>query len=88
MRPVPIEAEIAELMPGQRAVIGPPLRHNFLETSLPPVEAMVETVGHSRAYSMRCVLEDGDLEKLAAGGAVWITILGQQLSPFAVTVGP
>jgi hypothetical protein len=32
------------------------------------------------------VLEDGDLDKLAAGGAVWVTFLGKMV-PFAVTVG-
>lgn len=36
--------------------------------------------------STRCVLEPGDLEKLQAGGSVWVHFYGGQLLPFDVNV--
>jgi len=36
---------------------------------------------------VRCVLEDGDLDLLAAGGTVWITFWGAMV-PWAVSVLP
>lgn len=53
-----------------------------------PVEALVDrspTTGVANV-SVRLVLEDGDLEKLQAGGVVWLTFWGAMV-PWAVTVG-
>lgn len=38
--------------------------------------------------SVRCVLEDGDLEKLQDGGTVWITFWGAMVPWAATVVGP
>jgi hypothetical protein len=84
VRPAPIPDDVAERTPGVRFVIGPP--GNDLDCGIPPVEAMIERLPSGVALSARCVLEDGDLDKLAAGGAVWVTFLGKMV-PFAVTVG-
>ncbi len=84
MRPVPIPDAVAEQMPGHRVVIGPP--GNDLTSPIPPVEAMVEALPAGRALTVRIVLEDGDLEKLAAGGAIHLTMLGHVV-PFDVRVG-
>lgn len=84
MRPVPIDTEIARQLPGTRTVIGPP--GNQLESTIAPVEAMVEQLPAGRAFTVRCVLEEGDLERLAAGECVHITMLGH-IVPFSVGVG-
>jgi hypothetical protein len=52
-----------------------------------PVEALIDQSPATGAVnlSVRCELEPGDLEKLAAGGTVWLTFWGV-IVPFALTV--
>jgi hypothetical protein len=89
MRPAPIPDE--EIWDGaQRIVVGPP--GNDLDTGIAPVEVVVDTVqiGTSTGprMSARCILEDDDLDMLAAGGTVWVSFYGGQLLPFSVDVQP
>jgi hypothetical protein len=85
MRPTPIPDE--EVWEGAvRKVIAPP-SGDLTDTTIAPVEALVDQsgTGYPR-FSMRCALEDGDLEVLRAGGVVWVSMLGEHLHPFSVDV--
>lgn len=92
MRPAPIDDQTAEIVasvwPGaQRVVVGPP--GGNLDSQISPVEAMVHAhpdLPGVKLLSVRCVLDDGDLEKLARGGAVWLTFF-EHMVPFDVQVG-
>lgn len=69
-----------------RIVMGPP--HGADPTGdIRACEMVVEIHRGYPAYSARCVLEDGDLDTLAAGGVVWVTFYGG-VAPFTVTVAP
>lgn len=69
-----------------RIVMGPPEGHDPTG-DIRPLEMLTEIVIGHHAYSARCVLEDGDLEILQAGGTVWLTFYGG-VAPFSVTVAP
>jgi len=83
MRPAPIPDEL--IWPGtQRMVFTAP--DGDMTGPIRPVEACVNHLpSGSRMIAVRCIPEEGDLEKLARGGAVWITFL-DELVPFDVTV--
>jgi hypothetical protein len=84
MRVAPIPD--AEVWAGaQRIVMAPP--DNDPTGEIRACEMVAEIVLGHPAYSARCVLEDGDLEKLQAGGNVWITFYGGVM-PFSVNVAP
>lgn len=89
MRPAAIPDE-AIWEGARRMVIAPP-DGDLTRTDIAPVEVLVDRgpdTGTPR-ISARCVLEDGDLEKLQAGGTVWVSFYGNQLVPFCVdVVGP
>lgn len=91
MRPALIpDSDIAE--GSKRITIMPP--GGSLDSEVSPVEALL--TGHPdyeiapgqpvKLFSIRCVLEDGDLAKLAAGEPVWITFF-EHVVPFSVRVG-
>lgn len=86
MRPAAIPDNA--VWPGaRRVVVGPP-DGDLTSTDIAPVEALVD-VGQDTGIpriSVRCILEDGDLEKFADGGTVWVTFYGGQLVPFCVDV--
>lgn len=85
MRPAPIPD--GEIWDGaQRIVIGPP--GNDLHSGIAAVEVLVDQAASGPRVSARCVLEDGDLDSLAAGGTVWVSFYGQQIMPFSVDVLP
>lgn len=74
MRPAPIPNDA--IWPGAvRRVYSAP-DGDLLNEEIAPVEALVDDVPSGLRASVRCVLEDGDLEKLAAGGHVWISFYG------------
>ena len=86
MRPAPIPDE-AIWEGARRMVIAPP-DGDLTSTDIAPVEVLIDNgqdTGIPR-ISVRCVLEEGDLEKLADGGTVWVTFYGSQLVPFCVDV--
>lgn len=85
MRPTPIpDAEVWE--GAVRRVISPP-DGDLTNPDIAPVEAVIDRSPSTGAVnlSVRMELEDDDLEKLAAGGMVWVTFWGH-IVPFAVTV--
>lgn len=89
MRPAPIPDE-AIWEGARRMVIAPP-GGDLTSTDIAPVEVLIDQsqdTGIPR-ISARCVLEDGDLAKLSAGGTIWVSFYGAQLMPFSVdVVGP
>lgn len=85
MRPTPIPD--AEVWDGAvRRVLTAP-GGDLADPDIAPVEALIDRSPSTGAVnlSVRCVLEDGDLEKLQAGGTVWITFWGVMV-PWMVTV--
>ena len=84
MRPVPIPDELVE--PGSvRRVFSAP-NGDLTDDQIRPAEALIRR-GPDDAAVISCMLEleEGDLERLLAGGRVWVTMLGG-LVPFDVTV--
>lgn len=68
-----------------RRVIAPP-GGDLTDDTIAPCEALIErAVDGIPLFSMRCVLEDDDLEKLKDGGVVWLTLWGHVV-PFALSV--
>lgn len=86
MRPVPIPDEV--IWPGaERVVVAGP--GGDLTGPIPAVEALAdETPSGWRRLSVRCVLEPGDLERLATGEHVWVSFYGGGMPPFSVDVAP
>lgn len=78
------------MWPGARRIVVAPPDGDLTNNDIAPVEALIDRLEDgSPRMSVRCVLEDGDLAKLATGGHVWISFLAPQLIPFALTVtGP
>jgi hypothetical protein len=70
----------------RRTVVGPPTGHD-VTGDIRPVEALaiVSPTSGLTVLSVRCALEPGDLETLAAGGNVWISFHSQMV-PFSVDV--
>jgi hypothetical protein len=86
VRPAPIPD--SEIWPGsQRVVFGPPSGHD-VTGDIRPVEVLrwFSDTADVPVLSARCVPDAGDLERLAAGGAVWVSFYGGQLLPFDVDV--
>jgi hypothetical protein len=87
VRPAPIP-DSAVWPDAERIVVAPP-DGDLTNSDIAPVEALVDRVEMSgtsgRRLSVRCVLEDGDLGKLEAGAAVWISFYGVMV-PFSVDV--
>lgn len=83
MRPVPIPDEV--IWPGGRRLVMSAPNGDLLDPDIAPVEAIEEQVDGRRVLSVRCALEPGDLEKLAAGGHVWVSFWGG-MPPFDVAV--
>lgn len=88
MRPTPIPDR--EIWQGAiRRVIMPP-DGDLTNPRIAPIEALIDRSPLTGAVnlSVRYELEDGDLDKLGAGGTVWLTFWGV-IVPFATTVvGP
>lgn len=85
MRPTPIpDSEIWE--GAVRKVLAAP-DGDLANPDIAPVEAVVDRSPSTGALnlSVRCVLEDGDLEKLQAGGTIWLTFWGAMV-PWSATV--
>ncbi len=86
MRPAPIPD--AMVWEGARRVVIAPPDGDLTNPDIAPVEAVVDRSPGVPVLSVRCVLEDDDLDKLQAGGNVWISFVGHMV-PFSVTVaGP
>jgi hypothetical protein len=87
MRPTPIpEAEVWD--GGVRVVFAAP-DGDLTNPDIAPVEVVADRAddGVTPRFHVRAVLEAGDLETLAAGGNVWLTMWGTVV-PFAVDVRP
>jgi len=87
MRPAPIPAEAVWDGATRRVFSAPD--GDLLNPLIAPVEAVIDRASDGVVrVNVRCVLEDGDLEKLASGGHVWVSFYGG-LIPFNVDVtGP
>lgn len=88
MRPTPIPD--AEIRPGGRRITLTPPDNGPAGIEVMPVDAVIQCAPEPAAHaiSVRCVLEDGDLERLAAGGTIWLTFYGG-MPPIAFAVrGP
>jgi hypothetical protein len=72
----------------QRVVIGPPDGDPTGEIRAVEAVADVSPSTGVPVLSMRCALEPGDLEVLAAGGHVWVSFYGGAIVPFSVSVAP
>lgn len=86
MRPTPIPDN--EIWEGAvRRVMSPP-GGDLTDPDIAPVEALFDQNPRTGAIniSSRVVLEEGDLEKLAAGAPIWVTFWGAMV-PWAITVG-
>lgn len=83
MRPVPIPDDVI-WSGATRKVFSAP-NGDLLDPEIAPVEAVIDFPRDpsTPVISVRCALEDGDLEKLAGGGHVWISFYGH-IVPFSV----
>lgn len=84
MRPAPIPDNCV-WAGAERHVFAAP-SGDLLDPNCAPVEALVEHGDHGgKLISVRCILEPGDLAKLAEGGVVWLTFWNV-IVPFSVNV--
>lgn len=82
MRPVPIPDELVQPGTVRRLVQAPPGEEDVVR----PVESLISADTDGTALlSMMMKLEDGDIEKLQAGGRIWLTMRGG-IIPFSVHV--
>lgn len=85
MRPAPIPD--SDVWDGSRRIVIAPPDGDLTSTDIAPVEALIgQAEDGGPLISVRCVLEPGDLDKLAKGGPVWVTFLSPQLVPFAIEI--
>lgn len=86
MRPTPIPAD--EVPCGAVRVVFAAPDGDLTNPDIAPVEVLAERAadGVSATFSVRAVLEPGDLDRLAAGEPVWLTMWGAVV-PFALAVG-
>lgn len=85
MRPTPIpDAEVWE--GAVRRVMSPP-GGDLTNPDIAPVEALFDRSPSTGALciSSRVILEEGDLEKLAAGAPIWVTFWGVMV-PWSIAV--
>jgi hypothetical protein len=84
MRPVPIP-EDRVWAGGVRRVFAAP-DGDLTNPDIGPCEVIVDAgIDGTARVNVLLQLEDGDLERLTNGGAVWLSMLGG-LMPFALTV--
>jgi hypothetical protein len=85
MRPAPIPDDA--LWPGSKRVVLAAPNGDLTDSKIAAVEMVADcpgSIGGFR-YSARCMLEPGDLEKLADGGHVWVSFYGG-VPPFCLDV--
>ncbi len=85
MRPAPIPDDA--IWPGARRIVLSAPNGDLTDEKIAAVEMLADvpdSIGGVR-YSARCMLEPGDLEKLADGGHVWVSFYGG-VPPFCVDV--
>jgi hypothetical protein len=87
VRPTPIQDD--EVPENHiRRVIGPP-NGDLTDVDIAPVEALIhrEMVGKDDylVYAVKCVLEEGDLDKLKTGGFIWVEFISHVV-PFRLSV--
>jgi hypothetical protein len=86
VRPTPIPDN--EIWTGAQRVVFAAPNGDLTDAVIAPVEALVDrSPSGFTCASVRCALEPGDLEKLTAGGTVWVTFYGR-MTPFSVDVLP
>jgi hypothetical protein len=85
MHPVPIPSSLVQPNQTRRVISAP--GGDLLDTSVAPVEALVEDHQGSPLYSVRVQLDRGDLQRLNRGDKVWVRFWGV-IPPFEIEVGP
>lgn len=86
MRPTIIPEQL--IPPGHRRIIVSPPGGDLTNPDIAPVEALVAPLAAGRLFQMRLTLEDGDIQQLLRGGHIWLSMMTDQLPPFAVRIGP
>jgi hypothetical protein len=86
MRPTIIPEQL--IPDGHKRIVVSPPDGDLMNPDIAPVEAVVSPLGAHTAFSVRCMLEEGDIERLQAGGFVWLTFVGGRMPIFRVQVGP
>lgn len=85
MRPVPIPDQAIWHGAVRRVFAAPD--SDLTNDTIRPVEVLLDVVADGTPrINVCCQLEDGDLEKLTAGGHVWISFYGGALIPFSTDV--
>ena len=82
MRPTPI-ADGQILEGHDRLVMGPPRGHDVTGDTRAVEMCCQRDPEYGQVFRARYVLEDGDLERLAAGEPIWVSFFGMVV-PFAV----
>lgn len=87
MRPTPIPDD--EIWEGSRRMVMAAPGGDLTDDRIRPLEVLVDDAGDGTPrFCARMVLEDGDLEKLQAGGTVWLAFYSCVI-PFSADVkGP
>jgi hypothetical protein len=85
MRPAPIPEDA--VWEGARRVVMSAPNGDLTDSTIAPVEAVLDRSEATGAlvYSVRCVLEPGDLKALQEGGHIWVSFYGG-MPPFSVSV--
>ncbi|WP_367128313.1 hypothetical protein [Saccharothrix sp. HUAS TT1] len=90
MRPTSIPAE-AVWSGGKRVVLAAP-DGDLTNPDIQPLEVIVDQVQIGdqavNRFNVRCALEPGDLEKLTAGGHVWVSLYGAMVPMCVDVTGP
>ncbi|GAB2964375.1 hypothetical protein [Saccharothrix stipae] len=90
MRPTSIPAEA--VWKGARRIVLAAPDGDLLNPDIAPLEVVIDevTVNGETAprFNVRCALEPGDLEKLAAGGHVWVSFYGGMVPMCVDVTGP
>lgn len=87
MRPTPIPDDA--VWPGAVRIVVAAPDGDLTNPDIAPVEVVADRAedGVHPRFHVRAILEPGDLEQLAAGGHVWLTMWGAVV-PFALSVAP
>lgn len=85
MRPTPISDD--EVWGGATRIVVAPPSGDLTDTEIGAVEALVDLTNLGKRFSMRCIPEGDEADRIQRGAPVWVEFLGEQLHPFLVEIG-